>query len=57
MLSILNYLVLNSLLGEKIPREKLCANELSPVEMIMPGGDSQKGHMKQKKQSISLEPD
>lgn len=28
------------LIGEKIPREKLCANELSRVEMIMPGGDS-----------------
>jgi len=34
------------LIGEKIPREKLCANELYRVEMIMPGGGSLKGRMK-----------
>ncbi len=45
----MNYLVLNSLLGEKIPREKLCTNELYRVEMIMSGGGSLKGRMKQKK--------
>lgn len=34
------------LVGEKIPGEKLCTNELFRVEMIMPGGDSLKGRMK-----------
>jgi len=34
------------LVGEKIPRDKLCTNELSRVEMIMPGGKSLKGRMR-----------
>jgi len=34
------------LIGEKIPREKLCANELFRVEMITPGGNSVKGRMR-----------
>jgi len=34
------------LIGEKIPREKLCENELSNIEMITPGERVIKGRMK-----------
>ncbi|MBC7218957.1 MAG: FAD-dependent monooxygenase [Hadesarchaea archaeon] len=34
------------LIGEKIPREKLCRNELSRVEMVTPRGKVLKGRMK-----------
>lgn len=34
------------LIGEKIPREVLCENELSRVEMVLPSGKTVRGRMK-----------
>lgn len=42
----IQFLYLERLVGERIPREALCTNELSSVQIITPSGKAIKGRMK-----------
>ena len=41
----IQFMYLEKLIGESVPREKLCQNELSTIKMVMPSGRTVTAHM------------